>query len=311
MPFSRVSWQAEIDMSSVALSSAAIPLRLPSPGPRLEKNQETELCDMHVHELREAIRSSRISFPSQVPVFPKHDRPDLQQKLVQLYFVRGWSCPKIGARYGLSRGRVLQILNTWKRRAVEVGSLQRIPPEESYAWLLKHPPVQVVFQQMVADTEPPALQPIQVAMPPIASTPEADTFPLTIATPVAVRPSARRVLSRRSHRPRRKFDMAQIVAVLRELGAGRSVAQMAAQTGASESSIRIWKEQYGPLVNEPKETRPASGDNLQLQGLLARIGAVEETLTSLISSRRGDRLESFLPLPATPLPLESHHRESR
>src|SRR5579862_1767576 len=92
------------------------------------ETSETTLIEMRTDKLRQAIRKNQVSFPSQVPSFPKHDRPDLQQKLAQLYFVCGWSGPKIGARYGLSRLRIQQILNTWKRRAVEQGYIQTVPP---------------------------------------------------------------------------------------------------------------------------------------------------------------------------------------
>lgn len=83
---------------------------------------------LRINQLREAIRDNRVSFPSQVPAFEKHDRPDLQQRLVQLYFVLGWSCEKAGARHGLIHQRVRQILTTWKRRAVAMGYIQYIPP---------------------------------------------------------------------------------------------------------------------------------------------------------------------------------------
>jgi len=71
-----------------------------------------------------------ISFPSQVPVFHRDDRPDLQRKFAQLYFVLGWSCGRIAVRYGIVRQRVGQILNAWTRRAVEMGYIQIIPPPE-------------------------------------------------------------------------------------------------------------------------------------------------------------------------------------
>jgi len=82
---------------------------------------------LSLSSLREAIRANRVSFPSQVPIFPKHDRPDLQRQLVQLYFVLGWNCDAIANRYGLIRQRVQQILNTWKRRAAQTGYIQHIP----------------------------------------------------------------------------------------------------------------------------------------------------------------------------------------
>ncbi len=83
---------------------------------------------LKINTLRKAIRANRISFPAQIPVFRKHDRADLQCKIVLLYFLLGWSCSRIGSRYGLRRQRVQQILNTWIARAVQSGYLQSIPP---------------------------------------------------------------------------------------------------------------------------------------------------------------------------------------
>src|SRR5580704_4560840 len=79
-------------------------------------------------QLRRKIRQNRVSFPAQVPTFPKHDRPDLQRKAVQLYFLFGWSCNRIALRLGILRQRVQQILSTWKRRAIQMGYIQDIPP---------------------------------------------------------------------------------------------------------------------------------------------------------------------------------------
>jgi hypothetical protein len=90
--------------------------------PRLE--------EIDIADLREAVRGNRVSFPSQVPTLTRHARPGLQRKVAQLYFVMGWNCSNIGARYGLSSARVRGILNTWKRRAVKAGYLQQIPPAE-------------------------------------------------------------------------------------------------------------------------------------------------------------------------------------
>lgn len=95
------------------------------PLPRLD---QIKLETLRVDELRIAVRRNLVSFPSQVPVFERHDRPDLQRKIVQLYFILGWSCGTIAARYGMLRQRIGQVLNTWKKRAVETGYIQYIPP---------------------------------------------------------------------------------------------------------------------------------------------------------------------------------------
>ncbi len=79
-------------------------------------------------QLRRKLRTNQVSFPAQVPTFAKHDRPDVQRKVAQLYFLFGWSCLRIAQRYGLLRQRVQQILTTWMRRAIQAGYIQEIPP---------------------------------------------------------------------------------------------------------------------------------------------------------------------------------------
>ena len=90
--------------------------------------EETKLEYQGLRQLRRAIHRNRVSFPAQVPTFGKHDRPDLQRKLVQLFFVCGWSCHRIAQRYDLFPKRVQQILNAWRIRAVQTGYIQVIPP---------------------------------------------------------------------------------------------------------------------------------------------------------------------------------------
>ena len=92
------------------------------------RNQNIEEID--ISNLGRAIRANWISFPSQVPTFPGCGQPDLQQKLIQLYFVMGWSCANIAARYGLVQDQVRGVLNAWKWRAANAGYLQHIPPAE-------------------------------------------------------------------------------------------------------------------------------------------------------------------------------------
>jgi hypothetical protein len=89
---------------------------------------DTNTKKLRIDAVRQAIRLNLISFPSQVPAFVKHDRADLHQRIVPLYFVFGWSCSRIGGRYRLPRQRIQQILNTWTNRAVQMGYLQSIPP---------------------------------------------------------------------------------------------------------------------------------------------------------------------------------------
>jgi hypothetical protein len=85
--------------------------------------------DLENRILRQAVRENLVSFPSQVPVFGKPSRPDLQQKSVLLYFVCGWTMEDIAKRYCLGRQRMGQVLTAWRIRAVKQGYIQAIDPE--------------------------------------------------------------------------------------------------------------------------------------------------------------------------------------
>ena len=109
-----------------------------------------KLHSLRADQLRLAIRNNLVSFPSQIPVFERHDRPDLQRRIVQLYFMFGWSCETIAARYGMLRQRIGQVLNTWKRRAVEMGYIQFIPPMESIP--IPEKAIRVVLSSVAGDS---------------------------------------------------------------------------------------------------------------------------------------------------------------
>jgi hypothetical protein len=110
-------------------SPAAPPVYRVRPRPNETETGNAEKIErLTLNELRRRVRQNRVSFPSQVPTFEKHDRPDVQRKAVQLYFLFGWSCSRIAQRLGLLRQRVQQILSTWKRRAIQMGYIQEIPP---------------------------------------------------------------------------------------------------------------------------------------------------------------------------------------
>jgi hypothetical protein len=95
--------------------------------PDLPPLDQGTLNSLRIDQLRAAVRANLVSFPSPVPTFERHDRPDLQWRIVQLYFVFGWGYETIALRYGLVHQRVAQILKTWKRRAIETGYIQHIP----------------------------------------------------------------------------------------------------------------------------------------------------------------------------------------
>ena len=79
--------------------------------------------------LRIAIRNNFVTFPAQVPAFMKQPAGRTQQRVVQLYFVRGWSVRNICDRYGLGKKIVQNLLSDWRVRAVAAGLIQEIEPE--------------------------------------------------------------------------------------------------------------------------------------------------------------------------------------
>ena len=79
--------------------------------------------------LRRAIRENIVSFPSQIPSFPKGSQADMQWRMVLLFFVRGWSVAKVAARFQVPNHRVWTLLNGWSVRAMAQGHVQVIDPE--------------------------------------------------------------------------------------------------------------------------------------------------------------------------------------
>jgi hypothetical protein len=83
--------------------------------------------------LRQAIQNGEVSFPAQVPSFPRQHSGEIQWRVVTLYFVRGWTCDQLAARYGITSRRVRQLLRLWVDCATVLGYLQEIPAESSMA----------------------------------------------------------------------------------------------------------------------------------------------------------------------------------
>ena len=86
-----------------------------------------EITHMGLCRLRAAIQNQEISFPSQVPAFACQSRSEIQWRLVELYFIRNWSCADLGQRYGVTMERARQLISQWVRRAALLGYLQEIP----------------------------------------------------------------------------------------------------------------------------------------------------------------------------------------
>ena len=89
-----------------------------------------EINHMGLRRLRAAIQNQEISFPSQVPAFACQSRSEIQWRLVELYFIRNWSCSDLGQRYGVTMERARQLISQWVQRAAVLGYLQEIRASE-------------------------------------------------------------------------------------------------------------------------------------------------------------------------------------
>jgi transposase len=265
---------------SIALPPFAIPLvDVLRRNAALSSAAEPNLSEMPVDELRDAIRENRVTFPAQVPVFSKHDRSDLQRQLVQLYFLFGWSGPRIGTRYGLRRSRIQQILNAWKRRAVELGYIQSVPSVQVFTQPAKGRPIRVVLSPVLKGSAAPVVECVA---------PESGSA--HVSSP------------KKSPRPRAKFNISEIVAVLQRLEAGRTAVELANELGISAYTVRLWKEQH--------EIHLLRHQNAQLKARLARLNAVEKTLIDVITRSDSATHPSFMPFSQVSSHTETDYRES-
>jgi len=87
-----------------------------------------DLSRMSLRRLRNAIHNNEVTFPAQVPTFACQSRSEIQWRLVDLYFVRSWSCSRLAERYGMTMERARQIVANWVQRAIVLGYLQEVPP---------------------------------------------------------------------------------------------------------------------------------------------------------------------------------------
>jgi hypothetical protein len=89
-------------------------------------------------QFREAIQNNRIAFPQPAPKFACQSRPEIQWRAAELFLVHNWTCSRLGARYGVTRGRIWWYVRSWIDRAQTLGYLQDIPPAESLAAAISH-----------------------------------------------------------------------------------------------------------------------------------------------------------------------------
>lgn len=81
-----------------------------------------------------------------------------------------------------------------------------------------------------------------------------------------------------------KQSTEQIIGVLKQVEAGRTVAEMAREVGVSVHTIYAWKAKYGGMeVNEAEELRSLREENGRLKKLVADLSLDKDMLKSVIA----------------------------
>jgi putative transposase len=80
-----------------------------------------------------------------------------------------------------------------------------------------------------------------------------------------------------------RYSEEQIIGVLKQMEAGRKVAELAREIGVSEATLYTWKSKYGGMdVNEARRLRELEEENRRLKHLVADLSLDKEMLKSVI-----------------------------
>ncbi len=80
-----------------------------------------------------------------------------------------------------------------------------------------------------------------------------------------------------------RFTEEKIIGVLKQMEAGRKVADLARELGVSEATIYTWKSTFGGLeVSEAKRLRELERENSELKKLVADLSLDKEALKTVI-----------------------------
>ena len=75
----------------------------------------------------------------------------------------------------------------------------------------------------------------------------------------------------------------QIIGVLKQMEAGRKVAELAREIGVSEATLYTWKSKYGGMeVSEARRLRELEDENRRLKQLVAELSLDKEALKVVI-----------------------------
>jgi putative transposase len=81
-----------------------------------------------------------------------------------------------------------------------------------------------------------------------------------------------------------RFTEEQIIAVLKQLEAGRRVAELSREYAVSEATLYAWKAKYGGMtVTEARRLRQMEEENRRLKHLVADLSLDKEALKAVIT----------------------------
>ncbi|SRR5579875_85564 len=70
---------------------------------------------------------------------------------------------------------------------------------------------------------------------------------------------------------KRRYTEVQIVAILKELDAGRPAAELARKHGVHVNTLRLWRDKYGGLdVSDLSRLKELESENGQMERIIAR-----------------------------------------
>jgi putative transposase len=80
-----------------------------------------------------------------------------------------------------------------------------------------------------------------------------------------------------------RYSEEQIIGVLKQMEAGRKVADLARELGVSEATLYTWKSKFGGLeVNEARRLKELEDENRRLKHMVADLSLDKEALKAVI-----------------------------
>ena len=84
--------------------------------------------------------------------------------------------------------------------------------------------------------------------------------------------------------PRAKWNQEQIIGILKQVEAGRTVVEVCREHGVGESTFYKWKSKYGGLeVNEARRLKTLEDENARLKRIVADLTLDKMALQDVLS----------------------------